>query len=339
MKIRLHPERLHLNLDGLSFLVDIAMILLVLANLGLILFDWIYQVDAARHLMQQLVPSFYQFYRDDVHAHFTTIDLAFVSVYLTEFVISWMVAIARRTYYRWFFYPFVHWYDLLGCIPVGSFRWLRVLRLVSLAYRMQRLGVVDFSQTAIGQTVAKYYDVLMEEVSDRVVIKVLQGMQREIRTGGTMMQRIENEVLAPRREELVGYLSGRVAETVRRGHHQYREKLSEYLVYATDEAVRRTAAGRRLAAVPVAGPRALSLLGDTVRDTGTAIVDQVIDDIASPANREHLHGLVDDLLIASGGDRHSLNSLVRETLLEILDHVQDQVAVQHWKEDQDGDRA
>src|SRR5690606_42147929 len=54
--------------------------------------------------------------------------LLFVSVYLTEFSIRWLVAIARRTHERWFYFPFVHWYDLLGCIPVGSFRWLQPSR-------------------------------------------------------------------------------------------------------------------------------------------------------------------------------------------------------------------
>lgn len=342
MKIRLHPEKLQLNLDGLRFLVDIGMILLVLANLGLILFDWVFQIGFAQTLMQRWAPAFFHFYQDSVHANFTSIDLAFVSVYLTEFVASWAIAAARHTYYRWFFYPFVHWYDLLGCIPVGSFRWLRVLRLVGLAYRLQKRGVVDFSQTAIGQTAIKYYDVLMEEVSDRVVIKVLQGAQREIRTGGQMMQRVEVEVLAPRRGQLVDYVAGRIADIARLSHDQYRDRLSDYLVYVTDEAVKRTSAGRRLAAIPVAGPRAIALLGETVRDTGTAIVDQLVEDIASPANRAELDALVDDLLRATR-DGHDvtdsrLNTMIRETLLEILDHVQDQVAIQHWKQDDNDNR-
>ncbi len=90
-------------------------------------------------------------------------------------MIRWAVAIARGTYHRWFFYPFVHWYDLLGCIPVGSFRWLRILRVVSLMFRLQKMGVVDFRDTYIGRSVIKYYRILVEEVSDRVVINVLEG--------------------------------------------------------------------------------------------------------------------------------------------------------------------
>ncbi|MBF1801561.1 ion transporter [Alloalcanivorax profundimaris] len=334
MSVHFHLKKLRPGLDTLGFLIDVLMILLVVVNLSLILFDWVYRVETVQELLRAWVPGFFTFYKEQVHAHFFEIDLAFVTVYLTEFVIRWAVAIARGTYHRWFFYPFVHWYDLLGCIPVGSFRWLRILRVVSLMFRLQKMGVVDFRDTYIGRSVIKYYRILVEEVSDRVVINVLEGAQREIRTGGPMMHRIERDVLAPRREQLVDYLAGRIADATRRSHDQYRDRLSEYLVYLTDEAVHRTAAGRRLAAIPVAGPRAIDLLGDTVRDGGSALVDQLVEDVSSPANRPRLDALIDDLLSASHGGTEQLNEMVKQTLLEILDHVKAQVAVQHWKEEE-----
>ena len=156
MSVHFNLKRLRPNLDGLGFLIDVGMILLVIANLSLILFDWIYRVEAVQSAMETYTPDFYRFYSDSIHANFFEIDLAFVSVYLTEFVIRWAAAIARQTYHRWFFYPFVHWYDLLGCIPVGSFRWLRILRVVSLMYRLQKLGVVDFRDTAVGAAVIAF---------------------------------------------------------------------------------------------------------------------------------------------------------------------------------------
>ena len=53
------------------------------------------------------------------------------------------MAIRKQTYPRWYFYPFLHWYDLLGCIPIGSFRMLRLLRLISLTIRLQKMGIID----------------------------------------------------------------------------------------------------------------------------------------------------------------------------------------------------
>lgn len=333
MKVRLYPEKLRANLDGAGFLIDVLMILLVLANLALILFDWAFRIDLVQNSLQSHAPAVFQFYDLRIHQHFERIDLWFVAIYLTEFAVRWGFAIARRTHYRWFFYPFLHWYDLLGCIPVGSFRWLRILRLVSLTYRLQRLGVVDLSGTTLGQTVIKYYRVLVEELSDRVVINVLEGAQREIRTGGPMMHDIEQEVLAPRRAQLVDYLAGRVADAARRSHDLHRDQFANYLLHLTDEAITRTAAGRRLAAIPVAGPRAIALLGESVRDTGSALIDQLVEDISAPAHRERLNALVDSVLTAPSGGGTQLNEMLKETLLEILDHVKAQVAVQRWKQD------
>ena len=337
MSVHFNLKRLRPNLDGLGFLIDVGMILLVIANLSLILFDWIYRVEAVQSAMETYTPDFYRFYSDSIHANFFEIDLAFVSVYLTEFMIRWAAAIARHTYHRWFFYPFVHWYDLLGCIPVGSFRWLRVLRIVGLVMRLQRMGIIDLSQTGLGKIVLKYYGILVEEISDRVVINVLSGAQREIGGGSPLLHRIESQVLAPRQEKLVSFIANRIASATQKSHAQYRQPLADYFAHLTDESLTRTQAGKRLAAIPVAGPRAIALLGEAVRETGTAFVDQLVDDLASPANRPQLEQLLHDLIGAAKGEGEQLDQLIRETLLDVLEQVKAQMAVQQWKqEEQDG---
>lgn len=335
MKIRLHPEKLKVNLDTLGFAIDLGMIVLVVVNLGLILFDWLFQLPPVHGWLAGTLPAFHGFYSDTIHANFLFYDMCFVAIYLTEFTIRWIAAILRGTYYRWFFYPFAHWYDLLGCIPVGSFRWLRILRVASLLLRLQRMGVVDLSQTWLGETLLKYYRIIVEEVSDRVVINVLSGAQREINSGSPLIHRIEADVLKPRQDKLVSFVAKRLAHATQQSHGQYRDQLALYFIHLTDEALVRTQAGKRLAAIPVAGPRAIALMGEAVRETGTAFVDQLVDDVASPANRPQLEQLLNDLLEAAGGEGEQLNSLIRETLVDVLDQVKTQVAVQQWKLEED----
>ena len=57
-------------------------------------------------------------------------DLAFVVIFLTEFCVRWVAAVVRKTYMRWYFFPFIHWYDLIGCIPLGGARIFRFLRII-----------------------------------------------------------------------------------------------------------------------------------------------------------------------------------------------------------------
>lgn len=332
MAVQWHRDRFRLNLDGLGLIVDLAMIVLVILNLGLILFDWLFSAGPVRAGLAALFPDFTAFYADTIHSDFIFWDMIFVSIYLTEFTVRWIIAIARQTHHRWFFYPFVHWYDLLGCIPVGGFRWLRILRVISLLYRLQRTGIIDLRYTWLGFTVLKYYRIVVEEISDRVVINVLDGVQREVRQGSPLVHRIETEVLEPRRHELVDFIVSRVVDIVARTHSQWRQGLGEYLSQLTDDALTRTPSGARLAAIPVAGPRALALIGDTVRELGVALTDQLVEDLTAPENRETLDSIVDGVLRHAAGDRHELDRLIRETLLDVLDQVKVQVAVQQWKE-------
>jgi hypothetical protein len=214
---------------------------------------------------------------------------------------------------------------------MGGFRWLRILRVISLLHRLQRTGIIDLRYTWLGLTVLKYYRIVVEEVSDRVVINVLDGVQREVRQGTPLIHRIESEVLAPRRDELVDFIASRLVGIIARTHSEWREGLGGYLSQLTDDAVARTPSGARLAAIPVAGPRALALLGDTVRELGVALTDQLVEDLTNPANRDTLDSLIDGVIRHAAGDRDQLDRLIRETLIDILDQVKAQVAVQNWK--------
>lgn len=338
MKVRIHPEKLRPGWDLVAFILDLVMITLVIINLALIVFDWIFAVPIIQGLFEQHTPGFFGLYHNTVHTNFLYFDLGFVAVYLTEFTFRWAVAIYRDTHHRWFFFPFVHWYDLLGCIPVAGFRWLRILRVFSLLVRLQRMGIVDLRETYIGRTLIKYYNVFLEELSDRIVTNVLERLQAQVRTGNPLIHRIENQVLAPRRQALVDYLAQRIAESVNEAHGQYRRQLGYYLGHLSDEAIARTAAGSRLAAMPVAGPRAIALIGETVRELGTALADQFVDDLTNPDYRSELDELLTLVITQAGGDREQLNELVQQTTLDILEEVKAEVNVKQWKLAEEAER-
>lgn len=314
-----------------GFIVDVLMIALVIVNLLLIIFDWLFAFASINTLFQQQLPAFHNLYSSTIHSNFIFYDLWFVAVYLSEFTIRWLIAVFRQTYHRWFFYPFVHWYDLIGCIPVDAFRWLRLLRVISLVYRLQRTGIIDLSKTTAWKFSLKYYNVLIEEISDRVVLNVLDGVQQEVREGNPLAHRIENEVLKPRASQLLDYLAERITHTIEKSHKRYRDDLGSYLAQLTDEALSDTRSGAALAAVPVLGPRAIALLGNTVRELGIALVDQLVDDIRSPGNRDKIDEVLQALIEDAAVEPGQINQLVTETLLDILEQVIAQVEVQQWK--------
>ena len=331
MGIHFYLRKLKPGLDSLGFAIDLLMIALVIINLAWLTFDWFFGFTLISGFLSQQAPAFHNWYESEIHSHFLFYDLFFVAIYLTEFFIRWAIAIARGTYHRWFFYPFVHWYDLLGCIPVGGFRWLRLLRVITLMLRLQRMGIIDMRDTRPGRFLIKYYNVVLEELSDRVVLNVLGGLQREVREGNPLVHRIEQEVLAPRKQLLIDHLADRLVYASGELHGRYRSELGSYLAQLTDEALSATRNGARLAAIPVAGPRAIALIRDTVQELGLALADQLHDDITAADNRSKLDSLLEGLIDSSVRKDQQINTLIRDTLLEILDQVKAQVAVQRWK--------
>lgn len=333
MTVRVHRENLRLDWDALGLVLDVAMILLVIANLSLILFDWLFMIDQFRSALQAHTPGFHDFYLERIHRDFLFWDMVFVAVYLTEFVFSWGIAVIRRRYERWFYYPFAHWYDLLGCIPVGGFRWLRVLRVVSLLYRLQKRGIVDFRETWLGVTLGRYYNIVVEEISDRVVINVLEGAQRELRTDTPVVHRIERNVLGPRKEALLDFVAETLVDASVRTHARWREPLGHYLAHLTRQALLQTRVGARLEAIPGAGPRMLATLAAQSEEIGLAFADQLVADLGDPANRPTLDRLLESIVIRAAGDRHALDRLVRDTLIDLLEEVKKQVGVRQWQAD------
>src|SRR5690554_8117531 len=161
MPLRREPRPLNPALERLHLVWDLLILVLVTINLTLLLFDSLFLLGPLNDAFAAIAPGLHAAYDRHIHANFIEIDLLFVAVFVLDVLLGWAVAVAERRYHRWFFYPFVHWYDVLGCIPVGGFRLLRLLRVISLLHRLHRLGLIDVRRWYLYRTVAKYYDILL----------------------------------------------------------------------------------------------------------------------------------------------------------------------------------
>ncbi|MDG4870709.1 hypothetical protein P8631_22160, partial [Guyparkeria sp. 1SP6A2] len=81
-----------------------------------------------------------------------------------------------------------------GFIPVGGFRLLRILRVVSLLHRLHRLGLITVTQWPLYRFFAKYYDILLEELSDRIALRLLGNVQQQITSSDSLSERVIERV-------------------------------------------------------------------------------------------------------------------------------------------------
>jgi hypothetical protein len=313
--------------------VDILMIVVVSFNLIWIVFDWSFQSDTFRELVAMVSQPFYEFYRDRVHPDFLFYDVLFISFYLVELGIRWVVSIVKRDYPKWYYFPFVNWYDVLGCIPIGSFRFFRLLRIFALLMRMHRLGFIDITRTFFYDILARYLNIFTEEVTNRVVYNIITDVQDELNEGSPVVETIIDNVIEPRRDALVEWISHRVGLIAGRGYELYREDISRYVERRIGEAVEQNREIRQIAAVPVVGTYISSRLEQAIGDIVLNVINGAITDLASKDNRvivDDVTRLAVEAFQVEDMDRN-LHNIVLDMVNRSLDVIKARVSVQQWK--------
>ncbi len=317
----------------LFFLLDSAMILLLVINLNWIIFDWLFDYEPIREMLYSQLPDFTSWYATVIHPRFIVIDLIFISVFLTEFFVRWGIAVYHRVYHRWFFFPFIHFYDLLGCIPIGGFRFMRLLRVVSIIYRLQKNGVIDLSDTVVVTFVRKYYGILLEELSDKVTLNILEDIQQEVRNGGPVVDRIVSEVVMPQKDSLVEWIAHRIENVSARNYDRYRDDLRDYVQERINKAVEENDEFARLEQIPLFGSLVRNTIEKAISDIVFNVINGIMQDLASNRNRALIDESTDilfDALLLKEQDEE-LNHLVVDTVDRSLDVIKQQVSVQQWK--------
>lgn len=65
----------------LAVAMDVTMIVLILVNINLIIFDSFFSIHVISGFFQTYIPWFYELYNGNIHQHFAVIDLCFVAVF------------------------------------------------------------------------------------------------------------------------------------------------------------------------------------------------------------------------------------------------------------------
>ncbi len=257
--------------------------------------------------------------------YFWLIDLPFLTLFWVEFLVRWYLALKRKTYAKWFFFPMFNWYDVLGLIPMTVFRPFRLLRAVSMYMRLRRSELSDVGDDIITRTIAYFSNVITEEVSDRVAIRILGELHEEILDG--THTRIARATVEPRRPDIERVIANQIRQAITDEETlaRFRGLLQLNLENAVDSS-------DALHWVPL--PK--FVLKPLVRFTGEVIVDTALETVATTMESEEgqqaveqLAGAVlDDLFYGPG--LVEIESLVKEISLNVIDHMKNVVAIKKW---------
>jgi len=317
-------------LERVHLVWDLLIIVLVIANLALLLFDSLYLLPPLNAAFEAVAPGLHGAYERHIHAHFLAIDLAFVSIFLLDVLLGWAVAIAERHYHRWFFYPFVHWYDVLGCIPLGGFRLLRILRVISLLHRLQRMGLIDVRRWYLYGVVAKYYDILLEELTNRIAIRMLDNVQNEIRQSDGLSAPLMERVVRPRQQALIREISQRLEAMAGDAYDHNRDDTLRYVRGLVGRTLAESPEIRRLSRLPLGGPLTRGLEA-SLSDLACRLVDEALKGLKSAefsALVEHLAESGFDAWLRTDPETERITEQV---LMDMLELLKEQIAVKGWQ--------
>ena len=324
---RINRENLRNSHEGPWLLLDMIMLGLLLLNLLFLLFDGLYNTAFIKDALSAWSPAFVNFY-EPIHRNFILVDLVFITIFLTEFFVRWGVAIKNEEYLRWYFFPFLRWYDLVGCIPLGGTRIFRFLRIFSILYRLHKNQIIDLNDTGIYRFFAFYYDVFVEELSDRIVVKVLTDAQQDIAAGSPLIEDITQNVIAPRRPVISSWLSGIVnhlGQSINDSKHG--DVIRRHVKDSVGKAVRENAQVSTLSYVPVVGRTIENTLESAVTDIVTASIVNLLADLEPKDIEDFISSGLKDFT----PEEQNLDKEFLLVVNECIEAIKSHVSQQRWK--------
>lgn len=310
---------------------DFLILAAVVINLALLLFDSLFLLGPINQGIANIAPGFHAFYDEAIHSRFLSIDLVFVGLFVADVLLGWSVAIAERRYHRWFFYPFVHWYDVLGCIPLAGFRWLRILRVFSLINRLHRLGMINVTRWDTYLFFAKYYDILLEELSDRIALKLLGNVQQQVRASDSLTEQVIDRVIMPRKAQLIHEIAQRLESTIGTAYQHNRHSIMSAINDLVSRTLRESPEIQSLRRLPM-GQQATSAMEASLSGVAQRLVDELLlglhsDEFKKLVERTADSGFDSWLTVDEGSHR-----VTEQMLYDILEMLKEQVNRQRWKD-------
>ena len=222
------------------------------------------------------------------------------------------------------------------CIPIlNGLNFFGIVRLIGLVYRLQRLGVFDLTKTFVFKKSAFVSEVVVEELADRVIAKMITMTQAEVQKGSPLVTKIVNNVIKPKEDAIVNYLTNRIGEAMNISYSQYRFELKLYVEKIISEAILENDTVDKLRYIPGLGKVFQEMLDKAVADITFNTIDKLMKDLIDPNNtrgvKEVTHGLIESFLDHSHPESQDLNKMIVGIVYDSLEEVKHSVLMKEWK--------
>lgn len=311
---------------------DIAMLFAILIDLVLMVVDLVMMSDFTVYVAQWLnIGDSLQYYVSTIHPKLRVAGGFFTLFLIIELAIRWITAVVHKKHLRWFFFPFVHWYEVLGCFP--QLRALRLLRAFIIGRRLHQLGHRILPDSWIKK--AKfYYDVILEEIADRVILTATNHLRDQMQ-GDAENNQILTKIINKNRGAIVDTVTNFVNQNLA-ANQQTTEHISQTLSYqvgmSIQQAISETPEIRRYVnMIPIAGSRIEAHIQTIAQHVGENVVTALTERLTQPKVIENITESLTKILANTEINFTEIEALIILLADEGLTAFEQQVKVQQWK--------
>lgn len=324
--------------------VDVFMLIVVVLNLLFIIFDWHFQFDFFQDFVQSISYEFYDWYKVEVHPNFLFYDVFFVSIFIAELLISWILAIKNKTYRRWWFYPFVHWYDVLGCIPIGVFRWLRFFRVISMMIKLHQMGVMNLRENVFYKIIKDIYVTFTNKVTDRVLKNLVTGIHREVtkdvqpNKAKKKESSVFSDAVEPDLAQLSKVLRQKIQSVASQNYTQHRKEWKKRIEAEVRDGFEQSEEIKKIDKLPLVGKQITQTLEKSLSDITYQLIDSLFQQVTSDETGKLLEETFQTSVKSALKKEHDemninaedeeLNRILRKVLGRILERIIENIGVE-----------
>lgn len=310
---------------------DICMMVIIVINLICISANALLMSEFGGWLFQNLqLAELLQFYKTELHPWVLKTESWFISFLIIELLLRWWIAIVNKHHQRWFFFPFIHWYEILAIHP--ALRFLRLIRAGIIAYRLHEIGYEVVPKSVLKQ-LHFYYRVVMEELSDRVVITVIDSIQKELDTSSTH-KKILHDLVDHHREmfasTLAQILQDSLATELKAQQNIVADGVGQVVIKAIEDTPELT---QLLRLIPIVGGRIEQQIHSIGQRLGENITQGLIQPFVSGSVQQPnaQYSLIAERISQVNIENHALEQLVESLVYESLESLRRQIAVKQWQ--------
>lgn len=311
---------------------DVFMMFMIIINLFCLAGNALLTSEFGEWLFRFIhLPAVLDFYEAHLHPWVMMTEAWFTIFLIVELLVRWGIAILLKQHQRWFFFPFVHWYEILAIIP--QLRFLRLLRAGAIAYHLHEHGYRIFPESWY-KRVQFYYNLVMEELTSRIVLTVLDGIKRELSTS-TTHKKLITDLIDHHRQLFAQALAEILQESLGKELQAERQHIAKNVGLIVNQAIEDTPElTQLLRLIPIVGGRIEQQIQSIGQRLGENITQGLIAPFATTHNDSHrIYQEIAHKLshIAIEKNQH-LDQLVESAVFESLEAIRQQVKIKEWQQ-------